>query len=560
MNERINSPGWATYLRVSDEDKQTPERSFAMQRQRIEENLLTPSGLQFKCEYKDTLTGMSPNRKDYQQMLADAEAGKFSHLGLYRADRFGRDTVEGLQAATRLIGMGIKIRVAHMPTLRPEEPDGFFMFLIQMGLAQREVDVLKQRTVDGMEAKMRAGGWPHKAPEGYVNKERLVKSNKYERWVEPDPVYSQALRAAWDLLLTDRYTLAQICEELTGMGYTRSTGRPWAWTHPKTGERKTAENRLQILFHNAFYTGWVVSERFGIRLGEVRGDWQPIITKEEYLRGVEILRSHDLEKSRVRRSFYLLRGLLWIRINGSTYKLFGSTPKGRSLRYPYYITHTRLEGSKFHIRCDQIDSQIPDWLQSIAIDPQLIPQIRQVYVNQVMEVTQHDRDAKLIDMKRQLSGLQAEEARLGRLYITEKINEETYDQLRKEWQEKLRSVELNIAEMEREARIFIDDLDFALVLISNISTLYARMKESDQSKLLHVIARRIMIDSEGEIIDHELHSPFAYLRSLVNEFSEENTEECGSEQPLGGAQKGPKRGCPSFFRQPLPTHSITCGG
>jgi hypothetical protein len=33
-----------------------------------------------------------------------------------------------------------------------------------------------------MEAKMRAGGWPHKATEGYVNKERLVKSNKYKRW------------------------------------------------------------------------------------------------------------------------------------------------------------------------------------------------------------------------------------------------------------------------------------------------------------------------------------------------------------------------------------------
>jgi len=107
LNERINSPGWATYLRVSDEDKQTPERSFAMQRQRIEEHLLTPSGLQFTCEYKDTLTGMSPNRKDYQQMLADAEVGKFSHLRLYQADRFGRDTVEGLQAATWLIGMGI---------------------------------------------------------------------------------------------------------------------------------------------------------------------------------------------------------------------------------------------------------------------------------------------------------------------------------------------------------------------------------------------------------------------------------------------------------------------
>ena len=70
-----------------------------------------------------------------------------------------------------------------------ETPDGFFIFLLQMGLAQREVDVLKQRTSHGMEAKLRVGGWPHKAPEGYVNRERQVKSNKYERWAEQDLVH-----------------------------------------------------------------------------------------------------------------------------------------------------------------------------------------------------------------------------------------------------------------------------------------------------------------------------------------------------------------------------------
>ena len=157
MAAQGNSPGWATYLRVSDEDKQSPERSFAMQRQRIQEHLLESSGVPFKKEYRDLLSGTTSNRADYQQMLSDAQAGKFSHLGLYRADRFGRNTVEGLQAANRLMSMGIKLRVASMPSLRPEEPDGFFMFLIQMGMAQREVDVMRQRTRDGTEAKMRAG-------------------------------------------------------------------------------------------------------------------------------------------------------------------------------------------------------------------------------------------------------------------------------------------------------------------------------------------------------------------------------------------------------------------
>jgi site-specific DNA recombinase len=127
-----------------------------MQRQSIQKQLLLPSALPLKQEYRDKLTGTSPNRADYQQMLADAEAGLFSYLGLYRADRFGRSAVEGLQAATKLIGLGVRLRVANMPSLTPESPDGFFMFLLQMGLAQREVDVLRQRVLDGMEAKLRA--------------------------------------------------------------------------------------------------------------------------------------------------------------------------------------------------------------------------------------------------------------------------------------------------------------------------------------------------------------------------------------------------------------------
>ena len=190
MNEVVKSTGWATYLRVSDEDKQSPERSFAMQRQRIQEELLSPSKHPFKREYCDMLTGTSPNRQDYQLMLADAEAGNFTHLGLYRADRFGRHAAEGLQAATKLISLGIKIRVANMPTLTPGIP-GWLLHVphLRWGLAQREVDVLRLANGQhGMEAKLRAGGWPHKAPEGYLNKEKLISSGKYDRWVEKDPV------------------------------------------------------------------------------------------------------------------------------------------------------------------------------------------------------------------------------------------------------------------------------------------------------------------------------------------------------------------------------------
>ena len=537
MTERSIAPGWATYLRVSDEDKQTPERSFAMQRQRIQEQLLTPSDIQFKREYCDMLTGTSPNRKDYQQMLADAEKGQFSHLGLYRADRFGRNAIEGLQAATRLISLGIKLRVANMPSLEPESPDGFFMFLLQMGLAQREVDVLRERTRDGMEAKMRMGGWPQKAPDGYINKERLVKSNKYDRWVELEPESSQVIKQAWDLLLTERYTLKQICEELSQRGYTRAHGNPWSWNDPKTGERYYAENRLHQIFHNPFYAGWAVSERFGIRKGEIKGHWEPIINNEQFELGVEILHNNDIQKSREKNRFYLLRTLIWIEIEGKFYRMFGSTPRGHSLMYSYYITHAKPTGKKLHIRCDTVDSKISDWLAGIAIDPSIIHLIKGKYQSQIEQVKHKDKQTKLAELKLQLAQLREEEARLGRLLITNKISETVYDQLRKEWQVKLRHVELNLAELERDTTTHLDDLDLALVLMAQLPLLYKRIREKERAILLQILVKRIIVDPTGEIINYELNSPFVYLRSLVDNLLSQNLLLSGSEQISLGTQK-----------------------
>lgn len=534
--DRANSPGWATYLRVSDEDKQTPERSFAFQRQRIQEQLLSSSEIPFRREYCDMLTGTNPNRSDYQKMLADAAAGLFSHIGLYRADRFGRNTVEGLQAATKLIGLGIKIRVAHMPSLRPEEPDGFFMFLIQMGMAQREVDVLKQRTSDGMEAKLRAGGWPSKAPEGYVNRERSLKSNKYERWVEPDPVQFKTLRAAWDLLLTDRFTLTQICEELTRQGLIRSLDRPWAWTNARTGERLYAKNRLQEIFHNPFYAGWVVSEKYGIPFGEIKGVWEPVVTTQEWEKGIEILHKHDAEKSRNKRIFYMLRNILWVRVNGQSYKLFGSTPTGRTKSYSYYITHATIDDSKLHISCETINQQIPAWLQGITVNPSLLPGIQKIYREQVSKVASEDREDKQSELQRKIKQLREEETRLGRLFITGKITEASYEKLRNEWQEKVRHAEANLKDLERNMKRYVDDLDLALILLAKMPVLFDRLDEPKRALLLRVLAKQIIVNPDGEIIDHQLHSPFTYLRQLVDEHLLHNQDLCGSDQVRLGSQ------------------------
>ena len=64
--------------------------------------------------------------------------------------------------------------------------------------------------------------------------------------------------------------------------------------------------------------------------------------------------------------------------------------------------------------------------------------------------------------------------------------------------------------------------------------LYSRLEEKDKALLLQIIAKRIIVNPGGEIIDHELHSPFAYLHGIVVYLRRIRLEPHGSEQlPLG---------------------------
>lgn len=165
-----------------------------------------------------------------------------------------------------------------------------------------------------------------------------------------------------------------------------------------------------------------------------------------------------------------------------------------------------------------IDNQIPGLLSGITVEPGLIPKIQEVYSSEIKKAARDDRESRLAEYKRQLSQLRDEEARLGRLLISNKISEDTYDQLRKEWQEKQRKIQIKVFDLERETSMCLDDLGIALALMSRLSFLTNRLAEKERSALLQVLSKRIIVDERGQVIDHELNSPFAYLHNLAEDF------------------------------------------
>jgi DNA invertase Pin-like site-specific DNA recombinase len=99
--------GFVTYLRTSDEEVQSPERSQAAQRRDIFQRLVSYHDLPDLGEYVDNFTGTSADRVNYQRLLTDARKGWFSHVFASTPDRFGRDDVEALRAIDEMTKLGI---------------------------------------------------------------------------------------------------------------------------------------------------------------------------------------------------------------------------------------------------------------------------------------------------------------------------------------------------------------------------------------------------------------------------------------------------------------------
>ena len=393
---RTPTAGWAVYLRTSSDENQKPELSRARQRYAIEKNVLEKSDMPLYREYVDVLTGTTPQREAYQRLLQDARAGKFSHVIVERADRFGRNDTEALRAIDELHEFGVAVRFANQPDLDPMDPDDRVIVALTFTLARRESALLGLRVRGGVKAKRDSGGHHGVAPDGYRNVsgqsigEAKKINGRYEHWIELDPERAPIIRLAWDLLLEDRYKLQEICEELHRRGYRYKSGRPFIEVK-ENGRRKANYNTLAAMFHNWTYAGWVTSKVNNVPPKTIRGNWEAIVTTEEFERGLAILDKRNQKRVPNRKHDYLLRGLVYYRDvdQGRDIRLTCSTTN--SSRSNGGTAYYRISGRNIRFLCNHIDQQIPVVLRQIQVDPEYIPAIQAVYTSDVAQKMGHLR-------------------------------------------------------------------------------------------------------------------------------------------------------------------------
>lgn len=506
-NKNQTNEAWAVYLRVSDENVQYPERSIPRQRRRIQAVLLDHSDLPVYREYEDWISGRRVDRSGYQQLLADARAGRFSHLALAEGSRFGRDMEEWMRAMRELIELGIQIKPADMPSLDVDTPDGFFIAVVMGGLAQYEVQRLGQRVRGGMQVKLLRGDWPFKAPDGYVNKKKEISTNKWERWIEVDPERGPIHSLIFDLYASRQYTLLTLAEELNRRGYRNPRGNEWS---PQGVHRRLI---------NAFYMGKVESKVWDISL---EGNHEPLTNQETWELCQQILREQNMQSEadvirfRNQKRVYPLVGVLWSQETGGPF--YGATCKGRNAYYEYYRSRDEWQGKHIYVQTEVVHKQILLLLSGIHISDEAIAALHRLYRLQIdAEVEKWFKEGKPQKIHQRIVELENEQRTLLRFALKRSVSEREYLQEKRRIEEHIGRLQRKLLSIEERNQDVAVLLNYKLDLLDRMGHLWGQATPLQQRALGREVFKRITIDWEGEIMSQVWTPPVRHLTAGISQ-------------------------------------------
>lgn len=159
----------AAYCRVSS-DTDRLLHSLSAQVSYYNKLIQTNPEWEFAGVYSDegiSGTGIA-KRKDFQRMVADAEAGKIDIILTKSIQRFARNTVDLLNTVRHLKEIGVEVRF-EKERINSMTGDGELMLSILASFAQEEVNSLSQNVRWGASKRM-ASGKPHSHPRtfGYL--------------------------------------------------------------------------------------------------------------------------------------------------------------------------------------------------------------------------------------------------------------------------------------------------------------------------------------------------------------------------------------------------------
>ena len=186
----------ATYTRIStDEDRQP--FSLGAQAERLESYARSQDGWRIVRRFTDQASGATLERPGLRDALAEAKAGVYELLLVYRVDRLSRNVRQLAQTADELERSGVALRSATEP-FDTSSPAGKMMLQMLGVFAEFERATIVERITAGMERAASQGRWVvGKVPFGYLR-------DKETKLIHPCEPQADVVRRIFAMYVEDR--------------------------------------------------------------------------------------------------------------------------------------------------------------------------------------------------------------------------------------------------------------------------------------------------------------------------------------------------------------------
>jgi len=236
----------ATYTRISTDEDHQPY-SLEAQAERLGAYVKSQPDWELTRRFSDQASGASTERPGLKRALAEARAGRFDLLLVYRVDRFSR-SVRGLaQLLEDLDAAGVAFRSATEP-FDTTTAAGRMMVQMLGVFAEFERATIVDRVIAGMERKAARGGWcGGSRPFGYD-------VDPQTGYLTPAPTEAPLVPIIFDRYAHGRDGARALAVWLNEAGHRTKAGRPWSHTAVLTVLRNPVYVG-KVFFRDALHDG-----------------------------------------------------------------------------------------------------------------------------------------------------------------------------------------------------------------------------------------------------------------------------------------------------------------
>lgn len=421
-------------------------------------------------------TGTNMKRPELQRLLKDLD--KIDIVLVYKLDRLSRNQRDILYLVEEKFMINNIDFVSIMENFDTSTPFGRAMLGILAVFAQLERDTIVERTKLGKERRAEEGYWnggPN--PIGYDLVDGRLIVNKYE---------AVQIKKIFDLY--KKHGQNKTAKIMNKNGYKTKYGK---WHGPS----------IKRIVNNPIYTGKII-----YRNNIYKGEHDPIISEEDFKKIQEIINERTTNK--VRKSKYLLGGLLWCGHCGARLKSNWSSSGKNGAKFYYYVCYS-VSKRPIHMvkdfncpgkfwKMEELDNYILDKIKNIELDKsKIIYQYNDYYKEQ-----SNDSYDEICILQNEIRSIDKQTNKLIDLYKIDKLPVDAISEKLQELQIERNNLEKNINKLNKDITKAASTVSLEKILkiiLDNFHLIWEEASFQEKRVILTTLIKKIIVSDTIKI-------------------------------------------------------------